>query len=124
MANIGVGETHLGYLIKTKDVSNIDSLLSASVPTETILTYEICHPFNYRYLSDREITNQALNGWLKGKYESVIFTSETDLTFEERDRVFLEDDKKKYLTITNSIPQKQLGAYIFSKAFPHILELK
>jgi len=124
MTNIGIGETYLGYLIKAKDVANIDTLLSAVTPTETILTYEVCHPFRYRYLSDYEMTNQPISAWLKGKFESVIFTSEIDYTFEERDRVFLEDEKTKYMTITNVIPQKHLGMYVITKKFPHILELK
>ena len=124
MTNIGIGETYLGYLIKAKDVANIDTLLSAVTPTETILTYEVCHPFRYRYLSDYEMTNQPISAWLKGKFESVIFTSEIDYTFEERDRVFIEDEKTKYMTITNVIPQKQHGMYVITKKFPHILELK
>jgi hypothetical protein len=124
MANIGVGETYQGYLIKAKDVANIDSLLSASVPTETVLTYEVCHQFRYRYLTDREMTSQPIGGWLKGQFESVIFTSETELVFEERDRVFVEDDKTKYFTIIGVLPQKQLGSFVFNKAYPHILELK
>ena len=124
MTNIGIGETFLGYLIKAKDVSNIDTLLSVSTPIATVLTYEVCHPFRYRYLSDYEMTNQPISAWLKGKFESVIFTSEIDYTFEERDRVFLEDEKMKYMTITNVIPQKHLGGYVITKKFPHILELK
>lgn len=124
MTNIGIGETFLGYLVKAKDVANIDSLLSASVPTETVLTYEVCHPFKYRYLSEFEMTNQPISAWLKGKYESVIFTSEIDYAFEERDRVFLEDSKTKFLSITNVIPQKHLGMYVIQKKFPNILELK
>ena len=124
MRNIGVGETFLGYLIKAKDVSNIDTLLSVSTPIETVLTYEVCHPFKYRYLSDFEMTSQPISAWLKGKYESVIFTSEIDYVFEERDRVFLEDEKAKYLTITRVIPQKHLGMFAITKKWPHILELK
>jgi hypothetical protein len=124
MTNIGVGETYLGYLIKAKDVANIDTLLSALTPTETILTYEVCHPFKYRYLSEREMTNQPISSWLKGQYQSIIFTSEIDYVFEERDRVFLEDNKSKYLVIENVIPQKQLGQFVINKKYPHILELK
>lgn len=124
MRNIGIGETFLGYLVKSKDVSNIDSLLTSNTPIETILTYEVCHPFRYRYLSEREMTDQPISSWLKGKYESVIFTSEIDYEFEERDRVFLEDNKSKFLSITNVIPQKHLGQYVITKKFPHILELK
>ncbi|MCK9319498.1 hypothetical protein, partial [Methanoculleus sp.] len=69
-----------------------------------------------------EMTSQPITGWLKGKFEKVIFTSETDIEFKERDFVLFEDGTK--YRITRVLEQSQHGAFLISRNFPHILELK
>jgi len=121
MANIGAGETRVAWLIKSENVSLVDSMIK-DTDTETVKVSEYAKRFKYRVLTSTEMTYQPLSSWLKGKYDKTIFTSDTTIQPNERDKILFEDGR--YLRITRKLPQEQLGFYVFSKKFPVILELE
>ena len=121
MGNIGAGELLTAYLIKESVATLVDTQLKSTVPTETILNLEGVTSFNYRYLTNNEMTTQPISGWLKGQFEKVLFTSETNIVFKERDFV-LFNNKSKY-RITRILPQVQHGMFLINGKHPHILEL-
>lgn len=121
MGNIGVGEVYQGYLVKKEDFTTVDSLIKSSA-TESDTFKEYTTPFKYRYLSDREMTYQPLPSYLKEKMDKTIYTSELDLSPEERDKVLLESGK--YLRVVRIFPQKQHGMFLINKKTPFILELE
>ena len=121
MANIGAGETRKAWLVKREFVATIDSMIK-DTSLEDVIASVYTKYFKYRALSSTEMTYQPISSYLKGKYDKVIFTSETDLVFNERDKILFEDGR--FLNITRKLPQEQLGFYMFSKKFPHILELE
>ena len=121
MANIGAGEIRVAYLVKKENVTLIDSMIK----TTATITYDIAQSLQkirYRYLNSTEMTFQPLSGHLKGRYDRVLFTSETDIVFKERDKI-LFDDMETYLMITRVLPQVQHGFFAISKKAPNILEL-
>lgn len=122
MANIGAGETFVAYLIKKNVITDVDSQIKDTILTETLLNIEGVKRFKYRYLSQSEMTYQPISGWLKGKFDKVLFTSETDIEFEERDFVMFENQRR--LRISRVLPQTQHGAFLINKKQPHILELE
>lgn len=122
MANIGAGELLKGYLIKETMIDLVDSQLKDSILSESISLIEGVTPFKYRYLTNNEMTTQPISGWLKGQFDRVIFTSETDVIFNQRDYVLLEDGRR--LVIDRVIKQTHLGMFLLNKKSPHILELK
>ena len=121
MGNIGAGELLTAYLIKESVATLVDTQLKSAVPTETILNLEGVTSFKYRYLTNNEMTTQPISGWLKGQFEKVLFTSETNIVFNERDFILFEN-KSKY-RITRVIAQPQHGMFLINKKYPHILEL-
>lgn len=121
MANIGVGETFKAWLIKREKVTTVDSMIK-DTEIEEIVRVVALKSFKYRHLSQKEMTIQPLSNHLKGRFDKVIFTSDTLIMPKERDKVLFEDGTM--LTITRKIPQTQLYCYAFSKKFPHILELE
>ena len=122
MANIGAGETLVAYLIKKSKATDVESQIKDTIPTETILNLDGVYRFKFRHLSQSEMTYQPISNWLKGKFDRVLFTSETAIEFEERDFVMFESGKK--LRITRILPQSQHGAFLINKKYPHILELE
>jgi len=124
MANIGAGEFNPAYLIKRENVTVVDSYLKATVPIEEMQELGVIRKFKYRYLTDSEMISQPIAGWLKGKTVMVIYTSEKNITFNEYDKVLLEDFMTNGLLIMKVHPQKQQGMFLFNKKCPHILELE
>jgi len=121
MANMGAGEVRVAYLVKKQEITLVDSMIK---DTATI-TYDVAkrlQKFRYRYLNSTEMTFQPLSGHLKGRYDRVLFSSETDIVFRERDKI-LFDDLKTTLIITRVLPQVQQGFFAISKKAPNILEL-
>ena len=121
MSNLGAGETFVGYLIKSSDVSVVDSFIKDH-STTSISTCDAVTAFRYRYISANESLAQALPAWLKQKMNDVIFTSETAISPKLNDVVYLETDFKKRI-ITSVLPQRELGMFALSKKFPFVLEL-
>ena len=121
MANIGAGETREAWLIKSENVILVDSMIKTT-DTEIIKQSEYTKYFKYRALTATEMTYQPLSSWLKGKYDKVIFTSDTEIQPNERDKILFDDGR--YLRITRKLPQEQIGFFAISKKFPHILELE
>ena len=120
MSNIGAGELITGYLVKKKDITLVDSMIK---DTATI-TYDVAKylkKFKFRYLTSSEMTFQPISAHLKGRYDRVVFSSETDIEFKERDKILFEDNTT--LSITRIIPQVQHGYFMISKKAPNILEL-
>lgn len=122
MSNIGVGETFIAYLIKKTVITDVETQIKTTAPTETILNIEGVYRFKYRHLSQSEMTYQPISGWLKGKFDKVLFTSDRKVDFNERDFVMFEDGKR--LRIARAFPQTQHGAFLVNKKPPHILELE
>jgi len=122
MANVGAGEVLKAYLVKETLATELDSQLKTLVVSESIRNLEGVKMFKYRYLTNNEMTLQPISNWLKGQFEKVLYTSETGITFKERDFVLFEDGTK--YRITRVLEQSQHGAFLISKNFPHILELK
>lgn len=125
MANIGAGETLNAYLVKSTDVNVVDAFVKDSVPTEEIVAYANLQPFRYRFLSTSEMTYQPLSAHLKGKYDGVLFTSETDIKPTERDKILFVDGilEDKYLRVTRVLPQVQIGTFAINRKYPNIIEL-
>ena len=121
MANLGAGETFVGYLIKSSEITTVNSFIKDN-SVEALATCEAVKSFRYRYMSANESITQALPSWLKGKLSDVIFTSETDIDPRLNDIIYLEIDYKKRV-INSVIPQRQLGMFALSKKFPFVLEL-
>jgi len=121
MGNIGAGEVLTAYLIKESIANVVDSQLKET-SIETIAKLESVESFKYRYLTNNEMTLQPLSNWVKGQFEKVLYTSEQNITFNERDFILFENKTK--LRITRIIPQQQHGMFLISKKFPHILELQ
>ena len=121
MANIGAGEVLTAYLVKESIANTIDSQIK-DTSVEGIVILEGVTPFKYRYLTNNEMTTQPISDWLKGQFEKVLFTSETNIDFKERDFVLFENKTK--LRITRIITQSQHGAFLISKNYPKILELR
>jgi hypothetical protein len=124
MANIGAGETYHAYLVKKENVKLVDSLIK-TIPTEKNVTFEYMQSFRYRFLSQTEMTFQPISAWLKGKYDGVIFSSETEISPNANDKLYFIDGilEGKSLLITRVIPQVQNGMFMISKKFPNIIEL-
>lgn len=125
MANIGAGETYHAYLVKKENVKLVDSLIKETIPTEENVTFEYMQSFRYRFLSQTEMTFQPISAWLKGKYDGVIFSSETEISPNANDKLYFIDGilEGKSLLITRVIPQVQNGMFMISKKFPNIIEL-
>lgn len=121
MANLGAGEVLKAYLVKKELITVVDTQYKSSVPVEEIKKIYKLKQIRYRYLTNTEATYQPINNWLKGKYDKVIFTSETDVEFRERDKILFDDGR--YLVINSVIPQTQHGAFLINRKPPHILEL-
>jgi hypothetical protein len=121
MANIGAGETRKAWLVKSEDVNVVDSMIK-DTESITVVKKEYSKMFKYRALTATEMTYQPLSSWLKGKYDKVIFTSDTAIQPNERDKILFEDGR--YLRITRKLPQEQIGFFAISKKFPYILELE
>ncbi len=121
MANIGAGETYRGYLVKQENWTSVDSLLKDTVPVVSDEISQYAQKFRYRYLSQEEITQQQMRGWLKASYSYVLFSSETTLTPKERDRVILEDGQTFIITKSQAMVQNTMFA--FTKKPPHIMVL-
>ena len=121
MGNIGAGETRKAWLIKGENVTLVDSMIKTT-DTETVKQSEYTKMFKYRALTTTEMTYQPLSSWLKGKYDKVIFTSDTEIKPNQQDEVLFEDGKR--LIIMRVLPQEQIGFFAISKKFPHILELE
>lgn len=121
MANLGAGEVLKAYLVKKELITVVDSQLKDTSVEEVKSIYKL-KLFKYRHITDREMTTQPISGYLKGQFDKVIFTSETDIVFNERDKILFPD--KTTLVIERKIPQKQHGYFIISNKFPHILELR
>jgi len=121
MANMGAGEVRVAYLVKKQEITLVDSMIK---DTATI-TYDVAkrlQKFRYRYLNSTEMTFQPISAHLKGRYDRVLFSSETDIVFKERYKI-LFDDLKTTLSITRVFPQVQHGFFAISKKAPNILEL-
>jgi len=123
MANIGAGETYVGYLVKKDKFEMVDSLLKSSQPDVESKISVYTKQFRYRYLSSNEMTYLPISGWLKGKFDRVLFTSETDIKFSERDKIYLIEENK-VLLITKVSPMVQHGYFAINKKPPHVLELE
>lgn len=124
MANIGVGETYHAWLIEKSNVQDVNSYLNEldeAINITKFIATKGTH-FKYRYLSQSEMTYQPISNHLKGKFDSVIFTSETNIKFKERQMVVFEDGT--HLLITRKLPQTQINSFAFTKKPPHILELE
>lgn len=121
MANIGAGEVLTAYLIKESVATLVDSQIKDTVPSETILNLNGVDSFKYRYLTNNEMTMQPISSWLKGQFDKVLFTSETDITFKERDFILFENGTK--LRIIRVLAQSQHGMFLLNQKHPHILEL-
>ena len=120
MGNIGAGELFTAYLVKESVVNTVDSLLKTTT-IEGISVVEGVTPFKYRYLTNNEMTMQPISDWLKGQFDKVIFTSETNIEFKERDFILFSDGVKA--RVNRKIPQVQHGMFLINKKPPHILEL-
>jgi hypothetical protein len=122
MANIGANETYHGYFVKGYNITIVDSFLKDHIDSTTTTVSEQMQAIRYRYLDESERLAQPLPAWLKGKMESLIYTSDTNIAPRPNDFIFTEDGRKHL--ITNVMAQRQLGAYAFSKAVPFILQLE
>jgi len=122
MANIGVNENFYGYLAKASDITTVDSFLKTTTPATGISVCEAVQAFRFRYVDMNESLAQPLPAWLKAKMGSVIFSSDTEIEPRPHDAVYSEDGRK-YIVV-NVFPQRQFGAFAFSKKFPHILDLE
>ena len=122
MSNIGAGEYRTAYLIKQTVITVVDSQIKSEAPVETILNIDGVQGFRYRYLTEREMTFQPITAYMKGKFDKVIFSSETEITFDERNYILFDDGNK--LRITRVLPQTQHGAFLISRNAPHIIELE
>lgn len=120
MGNIGAGEFFKAYLVKESVAQIVDSQIKTT-SLESIGRLEGVRAFKFRYLTNNEMTTQPISGWLKGQFEKVLFTSETDIQFNERDVILFEDSTR--LRIVRVLTQSQHGAFLINKHFPHILEL-
>jgi hypothetical protein len=127
MSNIGAGELYDAYLVKKANVTLVDSMIKDTVVTSTEANQYMI-PFRYRYLTSEEMTFQPLSAYLKGRYDRVLYTSEKDITFRERDKVLFTNSTtpnviNRSLNITRIIPQVQHGMFMITKKPPHILEM-
>ena len=122
MANVGAGEVLKAYLVKESIAKTIDSQIKTLVENESIKNLKGVRMFKFRYLTDTEMTFQPISGWLKGKIDRAIFTSERNIKFDERDLVVFDDGVT--LRVTRSLPQKQHGMFLVSGNFPQIVELQ
>jgi len=120
MSNIGAGEYLDAWLVKREEITQVDSMIK-STATVTTEIYKYTKPFKYRYLTATEMTFQPISAHLKGRYNRVLFTSETDIVFRERDKILFEDNSM--LLINRLLPQYQNGMFLISNNPPHILEL-
>ncbi len=121
MANIGAGEVLKAYLVK-ESVANVVNTQLKDTTIESVAYLDGVYAFKFRYLTNNEMTLQPISNWLKGQFEKVLFTSETHITFNERDFILFPNGTK--LRITRVIEQSQHGAFAISKHYPHILELQ
>ena len=125
MANIGAGETYHAYLVKKENVKLVDSLIK-TILTEKNVTFEYMQSFRYRFLSQTEMTFQPISNWLKGKLDGVIYSSETEISPNQNDKVYFLDGilANKALLIMKVLPQVQHGMFMLSKKPPNIIELQ
>ena len=125
MANIGAGESLHAYLVKKEDINIVDAYVKNVSPTVSVDRVDGMIPFRYRFLSTSEMTFQPISAHLKGKFDGVLYTSETDISVNERDKVYFVDGllQGKYLTVTRVLPQVHIGAFVINKKYPKIIEL-
>jgi len=121
MRNVGAGETYNGYLVKKSDITNVESFIKTT-SSVSVTTCEALTPFRYRYIDANERLAMALPAWAREQASNVIFTSDADITPSVNDRVYFEDGT--FLLVVEVMPQRQLGAYMFSKKFPYVIRLK
>ena len=79
MANIGAGETLHAYLVRAENVNLVDAFIKDNVASEDAFKPEYSQRFRYRFLSTNEMTFQPISALLKGKFDAVIYSSETEL---------------------------------------------
>ncbi|HKL47107.1 MAG TPA: hypothetical protein VJ878_00430, partial [Candidatus Izemoplasmatales bacterium] len=101
----------------------VNSLIATNDTTPTIETIksQYSKPFKYRTLTSSEMIYQPITSHLKGKYDMTLFTSDTSIDPQNRDKIMFEDGSM--LLVNKVLPQKQAGFYMFRKKFPVILEL-
>jgi hypothetical protein len=126
MANIGAGETYTAYLVKKESVNLVDAFIKDNVASEEVFKPEYSQRFRYRFLSTNEMTFQPISSHLKGKFDGVIYTSETELRPRERDGIYFVDGLMdgKFLRVSRVLPQMQHGAFVINMKHPNILELQ
>lgn len=122
MGNIGASETYVGYLVKSANWAEVDSLLKDTSINVAYQQSNYIQRFRFRYLSQEESTMQQLRGWLKGGFSAVIFSSETELSPKERDRVLFEDGTS--LIVMQQKPLTSNGMFALSKKPPHVMVLQ
>jgi hypothetical protein len=68
---------------------------------------------------------QPLSNHVKGKYDGVIFSSDTEIKPKNNDKIYFEGGilDKKFLLIQRILPQIQHGMFMINKKAPNILEL-
>ena len=126
MANIGAGETFTAYLVKRENVNLVDAFIKDNVASEEVFKPEYSQRFRYRFLSNNEMTFQPISAHLKGKFDGVIYSSETDLKPRERDSIYFVDGlmEGKSLRVARVLPQMQHGAFLINHKHPNIIELQ
>lgn len=120
MSNIGAGEVRTAYLVKKNIATDVDSQIE-DTKTETLLYLDGIYKFKYRYLTQREMIYQPISNHLKTKQDRVLFTSDTTLNFENKDKIYFSDGSS--FIVTRVLPQSEHGMFLISKKPPHILEL-
>lgn len=126
MANIGAGETLHAYLVRAENVNLVDAFIKDNVASEDAFKPEYSQRFRYRFLSTNEMTFQPISALLKGKFDAVIYSSETELKPRDRDKIYFIDgvNKGRQLRITRVLPQMQHGAFVINHKHPNIMELQ
>jgi len=126
MANIGAGETLHAYLVRAENVNLVDAFIKDNVASEDAFKPEYSQRFRYRFLSTNEMTFQPITSHLKGKFDSVIYSSETELKPRERDKIYFIDGlmNGKALRVLRVLPQMQHGAFVINHKHPNIMELQ
>mgnify|MGYP001240613849 CR=1 FL=1 len=121
MSNVGAGEVLKAYLVKKNQITTVDSMLKNTLVEDVAISNEL-KPFRFRYLTQSEMTFQPLSNWLKGKFDKVIFSSETTLNPAKYDGILFED--KSILRVQRILPQTMHGMFLINKKAPKILELE
>lgn len=128
MANIGVGETYVGYLVKRADFTTVDSFIkSTSTETSGIYPLEKClqaKKFQYRYMSAEENLAQPLRAFLLNGLETMILSSETEIEPKPNDYIYLEPEPERQRIVAQVVPLLENGFFVFSKKQPKMMVLK